>query len=111
MTFGEYIRKLRKRRGKSLRQLAEQVGVTHAYIAQLESGSRASPKDSVVIALANELGEDPDVLLVIAGRIPDGLVTIIQEHPFEFAEILRRLKGAPKEKLDRVAREIRDGKW
>jgi len=111
MTFGEYIRKLRKEQGKSLRQVAKQVGTTHAYIAQLESGKFPPPTDPVVLALAEELGEDPDILMVIAGRLPDGLVAIIQEHPLEFKQILQRLKGSSKEKLDRVAREIRDGKW
>jgi transcriptional regulator with XRE-family HTH domain len=111
MTFGEYIRKLRKEQGKSLRQVAKQVGITHAYIAQLESGKFSPPADPVVLALAEELGEDPDILMVIAGRLSDGLIATIQKHPFEFVEIIRRLKGAPKEHLDRVAREIRDGKW
>lgn len=111
MTFGKHIRKLRKGQGKSLREVAKGIGRTHAYVAQIESGKFPPPADEVILALAKELGEDPDVLMVVAGRVPNGLIEIIQEHPFEFARLIRQLKGASKDDLDKVARKVRDGNW
>jgi HTH-type transcriptional regulator, competence development regulator len=109
MTFGSHLRKAREAKGISLRKFAKRFKgkPTAAYLSRVERDEVPPPSDEVVLELARELGEDPDVLMVMAGRIPVGLAEIIQEHPFEFAEIIRKLKGASKEKL----RKVRDGNW
>lgn len=43
MTIGENIRRIRKERGLTLKQLGEAVGVSEAYIRAYESGRR-NPK-------------------------------------------------------------------
>lgn len=111
MAFGKHIRKARKRCGLTTRQVGAKLMKSHVYVVQIENGKFPPPSDETILTLAEILDEDPDVLLVMAGRIPAGLVEIIQEHPFEFARLIRQLKGAPKEKLDRVACKVRDGNW
>ena len=51
MTIGENIRRIRKERGLTLKQLGEQIGVNEAYIRAYESGRR-HPKQKNLEALA-----------------------------------------------------------
>lgn len=61
MTVGENIRRIRKDRGLTLKELGELVGVSEAYIRAYESGRR-NPKPSSLEALANALGVNIEVL-------------------------------------------------
>ena len=42
--FGSKVRELRERHGLAQRQLAERLGVSPAYLSQLESGKKGSSK-------------------------------------------------------------------
>ena len=61
--------------------------------------------------LAAELGEDPDMLLAMAGKVSSDLQAIIRERPRLFAELIRQLKNAPEDAILKVVREVRDGDW
>ena len=54
MTIGENIRRLRKERGLTLKQLGEAIGVSESYIRAYESGRR-NPKQKSLEALARAL--------------------------------------------------------
>jgi len=110
-TFGKHIRQLRKAKGVSLRKLAKSVEKDHTYLSKIEYGKVPPPSAQVVLALAEALGEDADVLMVMAGHMPEGLRDIIMERPKLFATLIRQLKGAPKNALLRVVREVKDGEW
>lgn len=69
------------------------------------------PSESTTIALAQELGEDPDVLLALAGKVSSSLQEIIRKRPQVFAELIRQLKEAPDHAILKVVREVRDGTW
>lgn len=49
------IKYYRKLRGMTQCQLAERVGVTQAYICNLESGQRANPSFSLLVKIAHAL--------------------------------------------------------
>ena len=38
--FGEYLRSVRVKSGKSLREVAEALGITHVYLGEIERGKR-----------------------------------------------------------------------
>jgi len=61
MTVGENIRRLRKERGLTLRELGDKVGVSEAYIRAYESGRR-NPKQKSLEALAQALAVNVEVL-------------------------------------------------
>ena len=114
--FGSHIREVRERRRQvdpafSLRRVAERLEIEPAYLSKIERGDLAPPSESVVIGLAAELGEDPDTLLALAGKVSRDLQAIIRRRPREFAQLLRRLKDAPDHALLRLVREVRDGNW
>lgn len=116
MTFGEYIRLTRERLRKnerrySLRQTAQRIGVEPAYLSKIERGDVAPPSEATIRRLAEDLGEDVDVLLAMAGKVSKDLQEIIMRRPQLFAELIRQLKDAPDRAVLRIVREVRDGDW
>ena len=69
------------------------------------------PSEAATRRLAAEIGEDPDVLLALAGKVSSDLREIILRRPRLFAELLRQLREAPDHAILRVVREVRDGDW
>jgi len=101
--FGDYLRAVREKRREddrrfSVRQVAARVGVELSYLSK-------------IALLADELGQDPDVLLALAGKVSSELQSIIRGRPQLFAELLRQLKDAPDQAVFRLVREVRDGNW
>ena len=114
--FGPAIRAIRdglrrEDRRYSLRQVAGRVGIEPAYLSKIERGEVAPPSEATTVRLARELGEDPDVMLALAGKVSADLQAIIRKRPRLFADLIRHLKEAPDEAVFRVAREVRDGDW
>lgn len=70
--FGEEIRRLREKRGLSLRRFSDMVGISSSYMSQIERGTSEPPLDSVVIRMASLLCEDDVYLRMVAGRFPRG---------------------------------------
>lgn len=61
--------------------------------------------------LAHDLGEDPDVLLALSGKVSSELQEVICKRPKLFAELIRELKDMPDNAVLQLMREVRDGKW
>ena len=57
MTFGETLKRLRTRAGKSRYQLAHYSGEDQAYISRLKRGQRNNPSGDVVLQLGLALVE------------------------------------------------------
>ena len=114
--FGKHIRScredLRKQdRRYSLRQVALRIGVEPAYLSKVERGDVAPPSENTTLKLARDLGEDPDVLLALAGKVSSDLQEIIRKRPRLFADLIRKMEEAPDHAILRVVREVRDGEW
>ncbi len=114
--FGDVVRERRERlrrqdRRYSLRQVAQRIGLEPAYLSKIERGEAAPPSEAATLRLAGELGEDPDVLLALAGKVSRDLQDIIRKRPQLFAELIRQLRDAPDYAVLRVVREVRDGDW
>lgn len=61
--FGRKLKKLRRCKGMTLKELATQLGYdSHSYISELESG-RKSPSIEIVVALSRFFGVTTDQLL------------------------------------------------
>ena len=72
-TFGEMLKRLRKRRGLSQRGLARDAEVDFSYINKLERGTRSPPGLKVVLKLIDALApprEAAEQLLLRAGHDP-----------------------------------------
>lgn len=114
--FGDYLRKVRETLRASdarfsVRQVASRVGIEPSYLSKIERGEQPPPSEETIVLLAQDLGEDPDVLLAVAGKVSKELQRIIRHRPKLFSELLRQLKDAPDHAVLRLVREVRDGNW
>ncbi len=116
MSFGSHVRAARERRlasdrSYSLRQVAGRVGLEPAYLSKIERGVAKPPSEAAIRRIAEDLGEDCDVLLAMAGKVSRDLQQIVIRRAPMFAELLRQLKEAPDHAVLRIVREVRDGDW
>jgi len=114
--FGPWIRERREAlregdRRYSVRQVATRVGLQPSYLSKIERGQQPPPGEAAIVALARDLGEDPDVLLALAGRVSTEVQRIIRKRPRLFAQLLRELADLPDHAVLRIVREVRDGDW
>ena len=116
-TLGQYLRQCRTQKQAtegnafSLRQLAGRIGVEPSYLSKIERGLELRPSEETTRALARELGQDPDLLLAMAGKVSGDLQDIIRKRPQLFAQLIRDLKNLPDHAVLRIVREVRDGNW
>ena len=116
VAFGDFIRRRREKLRKqdaaySVRQVAARIGVEPSYLSKVERGDESPPSEEKILALARDLGEDPDVLLALAGKVSSDLQKVILQRPELFAELIRELKDMPEQAVLRLVREVRDGNW
>jgi PAS domain S-box-containing protein len=73
VTFGQYIRQLRRAKGLSQRELAEKVGIDYTYLNKIEADKRPPPSEKTILGLAHVLDVDEYGLFVVAKKIPSYL--------------------------------------
>ncbi len=116
-SFGSYVREKREAlkasdRRYTLRKVAGHIGVEPSYLSKIERGeTSAYLTEEKIRLLADYLGEDPDVLLALSGKISRDIQEIIRKRPELFAQLIRELKKVPNHAVLRIVREVRDGNW
>ena len=99
MTFGQTIRRLRRDRRLTQRELAQRIQARglradFTYISKIENDRLdIPPSESLIRALADVLGADADELLDMAGKFDQrALQEVVSEIP-EAGVLLRRLQA------------------
>ena len=82
LSFGETLRARRVAQVENdptfcLRQVAGPVGLEPSYLSKIERGEKPPPGEQTIRRLAEELGENPDALLALAGKVSSDLLEII----------------------------------
>lgn len=95
--LGSYLTERRKalaarHSGYSIRSVAKRIGIHHSYLSKLERGENAPLTEERIHALARLLGEDPDLLMALSGKLPDRVTALIRAHPSVFMESLAALE-------------------
>lgn len=90
--LGAYLRELRLRKRKSLKQAAPDLDLSASYLSKLENGKLVPPTETTE-KLARYYGVDPESMNAMAGRLPDDVVTILQGNPDEAIRLLREKFG------------------
>ncbi len=92
--FGQYIRRLRSEKNITLRQMAQDISVTPAYLSALEHGWRGLPQPSFIQQVCSYLeiwGEDAEYVRELV-KISDPKISIntggLTPKATEFANIL-----------------------
>ncbi len=114
--FGSYVREKReslkeKDKKYSLRQVAHRIHVEPSYLSKIERGFPSPLSEEKIIALARDLGENPDLMLALAGKVSSDVQAIIRNRPQLFADLIRQMKEMPDHAVLRLVREVRDGDW
>ena len=107
--FGKLIRKLRKQKGLSLRQLAEKISVSFVNIAHIENG-RVATSEEVIKELAEALDYDVDKLLARADSINEDVKNIIKKLPNAVPEFLRTAKNLTEKDWKDLTEQIKKRK-
>lgn len=98
-TFGQLIRKARRKQEYSQRELAKLIGVNFTYLSKLENDHADYPPSKEVIqSLANHLDLDEAELAQLAGRINPEDAEIFRELIKQYQEmpvLLRRMRDNP----------------
>lgn len=115
-SFGSYVRARREAlnasdRSMSVRQVAQRIGVEPAFLSKIERDVAPPPSEAKIVALADALGEDPDLLLAMAGKVSSDLQAIIRKRPRLIGELLRQLKEQPDHAILNIVRQVTDGDW
>ena len=87
------------------------MGVEPAYLSKVERDITPPPSEAKIVVLSEILGEDPDLLLAMAGKVSSDLTAIIQSRPKLFGELIRNLKEQPDHALIHIVRQVTDGDW
>jgi transcriptional regulator with XRE-family HTH domain len=91
-TFGELLREARNRAGLTLVQVAEHLGITHGYLADIERNRRAPLPGEKINNVAKFLRADPKPLHQAAARARGTLdVTVFSDAELELVNDLASL--------------------
>jgi len=119
-SLGSYIKERRealsaKHSGYSIRSVAKRIGIHHSYLSKLERGENAPLTEERIHALARFLGEDPEVLMALAGKLSDRTTALIKSNMTAFARFLSDLDTfapapgeSPNERLARRKNELEE---
>ena len=112
--FGVRLRQLRAERGIALKDMADALGVSGAYLSALEHGRRGRPTHAMVVAICAQLNiiwDEADELMRLA-RISHPRVTVdttgLSPAATELANLLaERIRNLPPERTERILEIIK----
>jgi transcriptional regulator with XRE-family HTH domain len=107
--FGVRLRQLRAERGIGMKQMAEALGVSAAYLSALEHGRRGRPTHAMVVAicaLLNIIWDEADELHRLA-RLSHPRITVdtagLSPAATELANLLaERIRKLPPDRVERL---------
>ena len=113
IAFGPTIRLLRQAKGISLREMARRLGVSPAFLSQIEAGRQHKIPKARIVQVANMLGVSDAYLLGTARQIHPDVVEFLRDTPEagEFMITAMRSGLAPEDFADlREALKNKTGK-
>jgi len=105
--FGRTVRRLRQQQGMSLREFAEEVGISPSYLAPIERDVFSPPAEPKIRAIAQALEQDTDELLALAGRVAADVTDGIRRRPRQMAALIRAAAALEPEQVERLASSAR----
>ena len=110
--FGKRVRELREEKKRtdpafSLRQFAERVGISPAFLSKVENGKFDPPSAENIQKMAELLGVDADELLALANRVGMDLPEIIIAKPKAMADFLRTARDLSEENIEKLTRQAK----
>ena len=101
MSFGQYIAQERKRINLTQKGLAAKIKrsdedkpITPQYLNDIEHDRRSPSSPELITTIAEALGVDPDVLYVLAGRMPSDVSRKQLADPQAVARAMKAFRRA-----------------
>jgi len=104
--LGKLIKKLRKQKGLSLRQLAEKISVSFVNISHIENG-KIETSQKVIKEIAKALDYDVDKLLATADSINEDIKNIIKKLPNAVPDFLRTARNLNEQEWKDLTEQIK----
>lgn len=109
--LGSYLAERRKalaakHSGYSIRSVAKRIGIHHSYLSKLERGENAPLTEERIHALARLLGEDPELLMALSGKLSDRVTGLVRANPAAFMESLATLEKGQGAAVATAARSL-----
>ncbi len=99
ISVGKNLAMIRKKRGLSQAQLAQQIGITQTLVSDYETG-RLHLNDEMIIRFAISLGTSADAILGLHGTEGE------QETPLRISKRLQKIKTLPSGKQKTVLQAL-----
>lgn len=96
MSFGTYIKNLRKSLELRQSDIAAEVGIEASYLSKIEKDRVSPPSEDVLLKLAAALSHDENEIIYRAGKIPPNIRDLIltdEELFFYLQQKLEEKKG------------------
>lgn len=91
--FGETIKRKREEMGKTLKELADEIGIDSTYLCKFENNYQIRPaKEPVIRSLAIALGFQPEWLLLKCGKLPYKYQDYLKQNPDYFLKLFEGLE-------------------
>lgn len=105
--FGETVRSMREARSLGLREAADRLGISPAYLSRIERGKERPPRPDVIKRIATLLGGDPDLLFRLSESTDPELAEYLHVVPAA-AKFLRsaRTLGLTDDEYEKLVEEI-----
>jgi transcriptional regulator with XRE-family HTH domain len=108
--FGETLKRLRKERQITQRDLAERVRVDFTYISKMENGKLQNyPSEEIIRKIANELNADADELILLAKKVPKDMRKTIMNNDLaiEFLRKVDNLSNDQRKQIENVINKVK----
>lgn len=89
LSFGEYLRRLRRDKHVPLQDVARRAGLSTTHLSRLENDN-GLPTTDTVVKINNVLGGDLPVMLELAKCLPDEILDRYIRHADDEAPVLKR---------------------
>ena len=93
LTFGEHIRRLRRRKRWGLQQLAEATGLSISHLSRLENDANL-PNPETVVKLSEALEDDLEHMLELSNALPQQILDRLGRAATGRVDGLRRTGGS-----------------
>src|SRR3954468_12589275 len=92
LSFGEYVRRLRRRKRWQHQELATATGLSVTHLSRIENDN-AVPNPDTVVKLANALDGDLGSLLQLADCLPREILDRLVDRAADGGTVLKRSAG------------------
>lgn len=99
ISFGEFIRKERLKKGITLRKFAQAVDLSSTFISRMERDDTYPPSEEKILNIAASLGLDPDYLILMARKVPKEVQELLFDKP-HLVGFLRKVSKKSVAELD-----------